>query len=194
MKTTRQEIPDKNIEEIVIALNLLLADEYLLSTKIRNAYWNVSCPNPYELRNFFKIQYEILDEMVDHIAKRVHSLGHFSLYSMQNFLNLTRLIEGIDNFDHSTFIIQTLVTDHKTIIGIIRENIIPLTNKFNDSITSDLATSIIEQHEKMVWMLMLFLSEPHFSATTHIRTITNQLYKNQELNTQHHYLIPEQEI
>jgi DNA-binding ferritin-like protein len=132
--------------------------------------------------------------MVDHIAKRVHSLGHFSLYSMQNFLNLTRLIEGIDNFDHSTFIIQTLVTDHKTIIGIIRENIIPLTNKFNDSITSDLATSIIEQHEKMVWMLMLFLSEPHFSATTHIRTITNQLYKNQELNTQHHYLIPEQEI
>ena len=188
------EISDRATEEVVIALNTLLADEYVLYTKIRNVYWNYSSPNYYELHKFFKIEYELIDEMINHIVKRVHALGYFSLGSMKDFLNVTRLSEGNDNFEHSTHITQLLVTDHKTIIGIIRENIIPLTNRFKDLITSDLVTGIIEQHEKMAWMLNSFLSEPHFSATKHIQTITKQLADNQEMNNQHHHLIPEREI
>jgi len=188
------EIPEKAIEEIVIALNTLLADEYVLYTKIRNVYWNYSSPNYYEMHKFFKIQYEILDEMVNQIVDRVHSLGYFSLGSLKDFLSVTRLIEGNDNFDYSTRITQTLITDHETIIGIIRKDIIPLTKKLNDSISADLITGVMEQHEKMAWMLKSFLSEPHFSATTHIRAITNQLVGNQEINIQHHYLIPERDI
>jgi len=188
------EISDKATEEIVIALNTLLADEYVLYTKIRNVYWNYSSPNYYELHKFFKIQYELLDEMVNHIVKRVHTLGYFALGSMKDFLNVTRLSEENDNFEHSTMITQTLVADHETIIGIIRNDIIPLTHMINDFNTADLVTGIMEQHEKMVWMLNSFLSEPHFSATTHIRTITNHLVGNKEINTHHHNLVPEREI
>lgn len=188
------ETPEKTIEEIVIALNTLLADEYVLYTKIRNVYWNYSSPNYYEMHKFLKIQYEILDEMVTQIVDRVHSLGYFSLGSLRDFLSVSRLIDGNDNFDHSTLITQTLITDHETIIEIIRKDIIPLTKKFNDLISTDLITGVMEQHEKMAWMLKSFLSEPHFSATTHIRAITNQLIGNQEINIQHHYLIPERDI
>lgn len=188
------ETPEKTIEEIVIALNTLLADEYVLYTKIRNVYWNYSSPNYYEMHKFLKIQYEILDDMVTQIVDRVHSLGYFSLGSLRDFLSVSRLIEGNDNFDHSTLITQTLITDHETIIGIIRKEIIPLTKKFNDLISTDLITGVMEQHEKMAWMLKSFLSEPHFSATTHIRAITNQLIGNHEINIQHHYLIPEPDI
>jgi len=185
------EISGEAIEEVVIALNTLLADECVLYTKIRNVYWNYSSPNYYELHKFFKIQYEILDEMVNHIVKRVHTLGYFALGSMKDFLNVARLSEENDNFEHSTMITQTLVADHETIIGIIRNNIIPLTHMINDFTTADLVTGIMEQHEKMVWMLNSFLSEPHFSATTHIRTITNHLVGNKEINTHHHNLMLE---
>lgn len=188
------EISGEAIEEVVIALNTLLADECVLHTKIRNVYWNYSSPNYYELHKFFKIQYELLDEMVNHIVKRVHTLGYFALGSMKDFLNVTRLSEENDNFEHSTHITQLLITDHETIIGIIAKDIIPLANKLNDSITIDLITGIIEQHEKMVWMLKSFLSKPHFNATTHIRTITNHLVGNKEINTHHHNLVPEREI
>lgn len=188
------EISDEAIEEVVIALNTLLADECVLYTKIRNVYWNYSSPNYYELHKFFKIQYELLDEMINLIVKRVHALGYSSLGSMKDFLNVTRLSEENDNFKHSTHITQLLVTDHETIIGIIAKEIIPLSNKHNDSITTDLITGITEQHEKMAWMLKSFLSKPLFSATTLIRTITNQLAENKEINIQHHYLIPEQDI
>jgi hypothetical protein len=51
----------------------------------------------------------------------------------------------------------------------------------------------MEQHEKMAWMLSSFLSEPHFSATKHIRTITSQLVDNHEMNNQHLYLTADRE-
>jgi len=185
---------DKAVEEVVIALNTLLADEYVLYTKIRNVYWNYSTPNYYELHKFLKIQYELLDEMVNNIVKRVHSLGYFALGTMKDFLNVARVKEENDNFEHLTLITQTLVTDHETIIEIIRKEIIPLTNNLNDLITIDLATGIMEQHEKMAWMLRSFLSEPGFSATKHIRKITNRLVDNQKINTEHHYLSAERGI
>ena len=188
------EISDKSIEEIVISLNTLLADEYVLYTKIRNVYWNYSSSNYYELHKFFKIQYELLDEMVYIIVKRVHSLGYFALGSMKEFLSVTRLSEENDNFDHSTLIIKTLVSDHETIIRIIAKDIIPLAEELNDLITTDLLAGISEQHEKMAWMLRSFMSEPHFGATKHIRTVANQLINNQEINNQHHNFIPEREF
>jgi starvation-inducible DNA-binding protein len=188
------EILDKDIEEVVIALNTLLADEYVLYTKIRNMYWNYSSPNYYELHKFLKIQYELLDEMVNNIVKRVHSLGYFALGTMKDFLDVARLSEENDNFDHSTLITKTLVTDHETVIEVIRKEIIPLTNNLKDLITADLVTGIMEQHEKMAWMLSSFISEPGFSATKHIRTIAKRLIDNQEINIEHHYLNAELEI
>jgi len=188
------ETKDKAVEEVVMALNTLLADEYVLYTKIRNVYWNFSSPNYYELHKFFKIQYELLDEMVNIIVKRVHSLGYFALGTMKDFLNVTRLSEENDNFDHSTLITQTLVSDHKTISGIIAKDIIPLTTRLNDLITTDLVSGISEQHEKMAWMLSSFLSEPGFSASKHIRTITNRPADNEEIIIEHHYMSVERKI
>jgi starvation-inducible DNA-binding protein len=57
----------------------------------------------------------------------------------------------------------------------IRNDIIPISAKSKDQGTADFVTGLMEQHEKMVWMLRSFLAEPDFSAITHIRNVTNQL-------------------
>jgi starvation-inducible DNA-binding protein len=190
MKPTLK-LSDRAIEETVIALNMLLADEYVLCTKIKNVYWNYSTPSYYELHKFFKIQYELLDEMVNNIVNRVHTLGYIALGTMKDFLNTTRLSEETAHFNRSNLIIQTLITDHETIIEILRKEVIPLTNKLKDLITPSLVTSIMEQHEKMAWMLSSFLSEPAFGATKHIRTMSNLLVGYQEMNIQRQGLMPE---
>jgi starvation-inducible DNA-binding protein len=146
-------IPEKEVEEIVTFLNTLLADEYALYTKTRNAHWNVFGPNFYELHKLFEMQYEKLDVMIDDIAERVRVLGHFALGSLKDFLSVTHLSEENHDFSDPKQILQTLVNDHESIIRIIRNDISPLAVKYRDLGTADFVTGLMEQHEKMAWML-----------------------------------------
>jgi starvation-inducible DNA-binding protein len=146
-------IPEKDVEEIVTFLNTLLADEYVLYTKTRNAHWNVNGPNFHSLHKFFEGQYEALDVMVDDIAERVRSLGHFALGSLKDFLSVTHMDEENHDFSNPKQIIQTLVNDHETIIRMIRNDITPVSEKYKDLGTADFATGLMKQHEKMAWML-----------------------------------------
>lgn len=146
-------IPEKDIEEIVSFLNTLLADEYALYTKTRNAHWNVTGPNFHALHIFFESQYEALDVIIDDIAERVRALGHFALGSLKDFLNVTHMSEVNHDFSNPKQIIQTLVNDHETIIRIIRNDIAPISDKCKDLGTADFVTGVMEQHEKMTWML-----------------------------------------
>ncbi len=164
--------PDKDTDEISKFLNILLADEYVLYTKTRNAHWNISDRGFDELHKFFEIQNGVLDEMIDNIAGRIRVLGHFALGSLKDMLRVTQMNEETHDFETSTGIIQALVADHETIISMIRNEIILISNKYNDHGTTDFVTGLMEQHEKMVWMLRAFLSEPDFSATNHLRKIT----------------------
>jgi starvation-inducible DNA-binding protein len=146
-------IPDHDLEEVANLLNTLLADEFTLCTKTRNAHWNVTGSNFYELHKIFGNQFTVIDEMIDGIAERVRTLGHFALGSMSDFLNVTHMVEEKDDFRNSELIIQTLVNDHETIVRIMRSEIIPIAEKYKDLGTADFVTSLMEQHEKMAWML-----------------------------------------
>jgi starvation-inducible DNA-binding protein len=170
---------DKDYEDAVYLLNSLLADEYVLYTKTRNAHWNITGSNFYELHKFFEIQYELLDVMIDDIAERVRALGHLDLGSMKDFLSITHLNEDKLDYSNTAFLIQALVADHETINRMIRDDIIPISLKGKDAVTVDFVTGLMEQHEKMVWMLRSFLAEPDFSPTTHIRNVTKQFAKKQ---------------
>jgi len=151
-------IPGNDIEKIATLLNTLLADEYMLYTKTRNAHWNVTGPNFDELHKFFKNQYVELDAIIDDIAERVRSLGHFALGYLMDFLSVTHLNEVNYDFSNSKQIIQTLFNDHETIIRIIRNDITPISKKYKDLGTANFMTGLMEQHERMAWMLRSFLT------------------------------------
>jgi len=146
-------IPDHDIEEIAALLNKLLADEYVLYTKTRNAHWNVVGLNFFELHKLFENQYQSLDKMIDDIAERVRSLGHFALGSLKDFLSVTHMDEENQDFSDAKQIIQTLVHDHESIIRIIRNDITPISEKYRDLGTAGFVTGLMEQHEKITWML-----------------------------------------
>jgi starvation-inducible DNA-binding protein len=151
-------IPEKEIEEIVTFLNTLLADEYALYTKTRNAHWNINGPNFISLHLLFETQYKALDIIIDEIAERVRSLGHFALGSLKDFLSVTHMDEENHDFSNPTQIIQTLVDDNEVIIRIIRNDITPIAGRYRDLGTADFVTGLMLQHEKMAWMLRSFLS------------------------------------
>jgi starvation-inducible DNA-binding protein len=152
------EISEKHLKEGALLLNTLLADEYILYTKTRNAHWNIQGQNFIELHKFFESQYDALDIIIDDVAERVRALGHFALGSLKDFTSMTRLSEHNRDFTDHKHIIQTLLEDHEALIRSLRKDISTTAEKHRDLGTADFMTGLMEQHEKMSWMLRAHLS------------------------------------
>lgn len=149
---TNLGISDKASKEAVRMLSKLLADEYVLYTKTRNAHWNVTGPDFHAMHVFFEQQYDELDETVDEIAERIRSLGEPSPGSLAEMLKLARLEEISGAAYSSTRLLEILLADHEQIIRQIRGDA-PLCAKLGDDGTNDFLVGLLEKHEKLAWML-----------------------------------------
>jgi starvation-inducible DNA-binding protein len=146
-------ITEANRKAVAGQLAKLLADEYVLYTKTRNAHWNVEGPDFHSMHLFFESQYEQLDEIMDSVAERMRMIGHYAPATLKSFLQLTHLAELVERTNDSMGFIRELVEDHESIIEFIRGNINPFANDYHDLGTSDFITGLMEDHEKMAWML-----------------------------------------
>jgi starvation-inducible DNA-binding protein len=135
----------------------LLADEFVLYTKTRNAHWNVEGTDFHSMHLFFESQYEQLDDFMDSVAERIRTIGHYAPATLQSFLGLTHLTEKTRDKNDSLSFIKELLEDHESIIEFIRGNIDPFASKYHDYGTSDFITGLMEDHEKMAWMLRAHL-------------------------------------
>ena len=146
-------INEHDLLEVSKALNSLLADEFVLYTKTRNAHWNVEGPDFHTMHLYFEAQYNELDDIMDSVAERIRSLGHYAPATLKSFLELTHLTEQLREKNDSAGFIKELLGDHESIIVYLRGLITPLVDKFHDLGTSDYLTGLMETHEKMAWML-----------------------------------------
>src|SRR5258708_40328154 len=146
-------ITQKNRQAVSVALSKLLADEFVLYTKTRNAHWNVEGSDFHAMHLFFEAQYEQLDEIMDSVAERIRTIGHYAPATLKGFLKLTHLAELTERTNDSAGFIRELLEDHESIIDFIRGNINPFANDYHDLGTSDFITGLMEDHEKMAWML-----------------------------------------
>jgi starvation-inducible DNA-binding protein len=145
------------LEKIAHALNVILADEFFLYTKTRNAHWNVKGPDFHSMHLFFETQYEQLDKLMDDTAERIRSLGHYAPATLKGFLALTHFTEQLHITNTGVGFIKELLIDHESLIIHLRGNINSFANDLQDAGTSDFVTNLLEIHEKMAWMLRAHL-------------------------------------
>ena len=150
-------IKAENLAEVARSLNTLLADEHILYIKTRNAHWNVEGKDFHAQHKFFEEQYGQVEEIIDDVAERIRSLGHYAEATLQGFLELTHLTEQTREKNDSGGFMKSLLEDHEAIIIYLRENINRYANDLNDQGTSDFITGLAETHEKMAWMLRAHL-------------------------------------
>ena len=150
-------ISPANLQAVSSELSKLLADEFVLYTKTRNAHWNVEGPDFHTKHVFFEEQYEQLDEVMDSVAERIRQLGHYSPATLKTFLELTHLTEQTNQRNGSLDFIKELLVDHENIIIFLRENINKFANDYGDAGTSDFITGLMEKHEQMAWFLRAHL-------------------------------------
>lgn len=146
-------ISAENLAKVTQALNIILADEFLLYTKTRNAHWNIEGPDFHSKHLFFEAQYNQLDEIMDSVAERIRSLGHYATATLKSFLEQTHISEVLHEKNDGEGFVRELLTDHESLIIHLRENINHFAADLKDMGTSDYITGLMETHEKMAWML-----------------------------------------
>jgi len=150
-------IKKDSLTKVAHLLNGFLADEFLLYLKARNAHWNVEGPDFHSMHKYFEEQYEQLDEIMDAVAERIRTLGHYAPAAMKIYLELTHLTEQSREKNDSVGFIKELLGDHESIITRLRENINQFAIDLRDTGTSDFITDLMETHEKIAWMLRAHL-------------------------------------
>lgn len=138
---------------VIGILSKILADEYLLFTKTRNYHWNVIGHHFHDLHKFFESQYEEIDGKIDEIAERIRSLGGNTISTMAEFIQYTRLKENPGEYSDAKTMVSKLLADHESIIRNLRKDVNVCFDKYHDIGTQDFLTGLIEDHEKMAWML-----------------------------------------
>lgn len=154
---TKIGIKPEHMQSTADHLQKILANEFVLYTKTRKAHWNVECPNFYDRHKFFEEQYSVLEQLVDDVAERIRTIGHYPIATLTNFLALTSLTEQGRIKTDTEDLIAELLNDHETIIIEIRELLVNPTAVTLDAGTVDFMTTLMSKHEKMAWILRAHL-------------------------------------
>ena len=150
-------LTDKQRNGVVGILNRTLSDLHVLFVKTRNYHWNVA---GVEFRDFHKLleeQYELLAESIDEVAERVRQLGAPALGSMQDYLKHAQLKEDTGAPPDAMTMIANLRDDHEAVIRQLREDADACDEVYKDAGTNDFLIKLIQDHEKIAWMLRSIL-------------------------------------
>jgi len=147
-----------NRQLIASELAKILADENVLYLKTKNAHWNVEGSDFYEKHRFFESQVLQIDVLIDGIAERIRSIGHYAPASLKAYLGLTHLTEAKSEPNDSEGFIKELLSDHESLIMVLREHVKSFSLDSHDIGTSDFITGLMEEHEKMAWFLRAHLN------------------------------------
>lgn len=150
-------VKDDARKKLVETLNMRLCDEYVLYTKTRNYHWNVIGPRFSQLHEFFKQQYEVLDEIVDETAERARQLGGKSLGTLEEFARHSSINEHPGQYPDPQAMIGNLLKDHEAIVRTLRKNADEADEEYHDMATNDFFLEATQRHEKMAWMLRAHL-------------------------------------
>jgi starvation-inducible DNA-binding protein len=148
---------DKNRDAVVKILNTTLSDEMVLLVKTRNYHWNVVGLQFNDLHKFFEDQYNALNDIVDTVAERARALGGNAMGTLTEFLKSTRLQEESGDYPEARRMLANLLADHEALIRHLRVDLETCAEKYHDVGTNDFLIGLMEQHEKMAWMLRAFL-------------------------------------
>jgi starvation-inducible DNA-binding protein len=140
-------------------LDRTLSDLYVLYTKTRNYHWNVVGMHFRELHKLLEEQYEALEEAIDLVAERSRKLGAPALGTLKEILAHASLKEQPGDYPDAYTMLSNLYSDHEAVIQWLRQSADDCDEKYHDMGTNDFLLGLMQEHEKMAWMLRSYLEE-----------------------------------
>ncbi|MFT3801205.1 MAG: DNA starvation/stationary phase protection protein [Burkholderiaceae bacterium] len=146
----------KQRETVINLLQTLLADEVALYFAARGAHWNVVGVHFGPLHAFFQEQYEAVDEIMDEVAERIRMLGGKSSSTLDAYVKAKRVDDKAGQTKSAEEMLKSLLGVHEHVIRELRKDVDAASDN-KDEGTADFLTGLMEQHEKMAWMVRAHL-------------------------------------
>jgi starvation-inducible DNA-binding protein len=143
----------EELGEVAKSLNALLADEYQLYVITRRAQREIKETNINGMDKFFENQFYVLEKIIQSTDERVRMVGRFSPNSLNDFLKVGRLNGSHKREYDQINMINKLLEYHKLLVNLLRSDITTILEVHNDSETAAFLSELLEQHEKIIWML-----------------------------------------
>lgn len=140
---------------VIRVLKVLLAAELQVYTRLRKYHWSVTGVNFYAAHATFESQFYEIADLANAVADHIHQYGAHAPGTTDRFMRRAHFSEGADTYSDVRTMTMNLVADHKDIIHRLRKDIENLSKESGDVEVVELLTRLLQQHEKMVWMLQM---------------------------------------
>ena len=137
---------------MVEALQKVLASSYVFLLKKQNYHWNVKGPMFYSIHKLLEEQYTDLFEAIDEIAERITSLGGYAYGSFADYNEISVIKEEKSIGVPAEDILKNSVNDESAYVNLLQEAI-EVADDEDDNATEDLLIGRLEIHQKNKWML-----------------------------------------
>ncbi len=152
-------LTDQQCAGVAEILDRTLSDLFVLYTKTRNYHWNVVGEHFRDLHKLLEEQFEELEEAIDLVAERSRKIGAPALGTLKEFLQHASLKEQPGDYPDSFTMLSNLCADHEAVIQWLRQAADDCDDKYHDMGTNDFLLGLMQEHEKMAWMLRSYLEE-----------------------------------
>jgi starvation-inducible DNA-binding protein len=138
--------------EVLSALNLQLANAYVLSVKYKKFHWYVSGPFFKQLHELFDMHHEQIVEIIDTLAERSRAIGGYPIATMKEFIETAEIDESPNLNYTPQEMVDILYEDTDAIIDSLHQHI-QMATSHNDPGTADIFTRIVQTYQKQAWYL-----------------------------------------
>ena len=137
---------------VVAVLSQTLVDSIDLKTQVKQAHWNVTGMNFYQLHSLFDEMASELEDYVDMVAERITALGMIAYGTARVAADRSSLPEyPLDATNGKAHV--TLLAERYALYGKQVRAAIAKTDDLGDSDTADLYTEISRAIDKRLWFL-----------------------------------------
>ncbi len=147
----------KETENLVEALNKLLANYHLHYQKLRNFHWNVKGADFFDLHEQFEERYNISKESIDEIAERIRTFGHTPLSNLSDYMKHSNIKESSPDLA-SEKMVEEILKDYEILLSYLADGMNAAID-IGDVGTEDMLNTLIQDMEKHHWMLSSFLGK-----------------------------------
>jgi starvation-inducible DNA-binding protein len=140
-------------QSVVEILNLLMADEAVLSLKMSRIDKHSDGTDIPELQALYGVQCKQINAISNEIMERVQILGGFKSGNFEDLSDSSRLREELNGVSG----IVSVLAAHEAFIRFLREDAQKCSEIYEDQGTFAMLVNILSKHEKMAWMLRSYI-------------------------------------
>jgi starvation-inducible DNA-binding protein len=149
---TPTDLRPGEVQQLVDALNPLIADAYALYVKTKNYHWHLIGSHFRDFHLLFDEQADAIFGMIDPVAERVRRIGGATIRSIEHIGQLQTIQDDNDPLVSPHDMVTRLLEDNKRVATALR-TAIEVCDRNRDTPTSNLLQDMLDQTEKRVWFL-----------------------------------------